>query len=177
MSISRYMIWGFIWVGATPTIFLLNLTEATRGPRVLSIFQDLRITSESWLSGMQHQVQRIKEDLVPAEVGTEEPHPTRGWDPFSSGPAQPPWHEPGQGCLWPQRTLHTTGPLAHPGPRDHLRACGGQKKQGFLDRVPLGLHPQPGGRAEPQTPGHIPCQRKVGLQGGSEIWSSDPRTQ
>jgi hypothetical protein len=28
-----------------------------------------------------------------------------------------------------------------------------------LVRVPSGLHPQPGGRTETQTPGHIPCQK------------------
>ena len=66
----------------------------------------------------------------------------------------------------PQRTLHTKGPLAHPGHGDQGRACGRQKQQSFLVRVPSDLHPQPGGRAETQTTGHLPCQRKVGLQGG-----------
>ena len=42
----------------------------------------------------------------------------------------------------PQRTLHATGP------RDHWRVHGQQKQQSFLDSVPLGLHPQPGGRTE-----------------------------
>jgi hypothetical protein len=36
--------------------------------------------------------------------------------------------------------------------------CWPQKQQSFLDRVPLGLHPQPGGRAETQTSGHLPCK-------------------
>ena len=48
----------------------------------------------------------------------------------------------------------------------HRRAHGPQKQQSFLDRVPSGLHPQPGGRAETQTPGHLPCQRRISLQGG-----------
>jgi hypothetical protein len=36
--------------------------------------QDLRITSGSWVSGMQHQLQRIAECLVPAGIETKEPH-------------------------------------------------------------------------------------------------------
>jgi hypothetical protein len=52
------------------------------GSRVLSMPQDLGI-------GMQHQLQRIEEGLVTAGTGTEEPCPTRGWDPFRSGPALP----------------------------------------------------------------------------------------
>jgi hypothetical protein len=107
---------------------------------------------------------------------------SRGLDPFMSGPPPPHLlHEPSRGHPGPQRTLHTAGPLAHSGPHDHLRACGRQKQQSFLDRVPSGLHPQPGGRAETQTPGLLPCQRRVGLQGrlwpqesggGSEIQTS-----
>ena len=31
---------------------------------------------------------------------------------------------------------------------------------------PSGFHPQPEDRAEMQTPGHLPCQRRVCLQGG-----------
>jgi hypothetical protein len=80
-------------------------------------------------------------------------------------------HGPSSGKTWqmvqgPQRTLHTAGPLAHPGPWNHLRAHGQQKQQSFLDRVPSGLHLQPGDGVETQTPGHLPCQRRVGLQGG-----------
>jgi hypothetical protein len=41
-----------------------------------------------------------------------------------------------------------------------------QKQNSFLDRASLGLHPQPGGRAEPQSSVRLPCQRRVGLQGG-----------
>jgi hypothetical protein len=40
-----------------------------------------------------------------------------------------------------------------------------QKKQSFFNRVPSGLHLQPRGRAETQTSGHLPHQRRVGLQG------------
>jgi hypothetical protein len=43
-----------------------------------------------------------------------------------------------------------------------------KKQQSFLDRVPSGLHPQSGGRAETQTAGHLPCQKRVSLQGG--LW-------
>ena len=39
------------------------------------------------------------------------------------------------------------------------RACRQQKQQSFLDRILSGLHPQPGGRAETQTSGHLPHQR------------------
>jgi hypothetical protein len=74
--------------------------------------------------------------------------------------------EPGRGLLGLQTTLYPSGSLAHPGPRDHLRAPELQKQQSFLDRVFSGLHPQPGGRAETQTPRHLPCQSRVGLQGG-----------
>ena len=36
------------------------------------------------------------------------------------------------------------------------RAHEPQKQQSLLDRVPSGLHPQPGDRAETQTSGHLP---------------------
>ena len=78
-----------ILVGATPAIFLLSPVESTKGSRVLSMMQDLGITLGSWVSRMQHQLQRITEGLVPVGTGTEEPHPTRGWDPFRSGAARP----------------------------------------------------------------------------------------
>jgi hypothetical protein len=118
---------------------------------------------------MQHQLQRITEGLVPAETGTKEPRPTRGWDSFLLGPAQPSstWTQPR--ARGPQRTLHAPGPLGHPEPHDHWRACG---QQSFLDRVPSGLHPQPGGRAKTQTPDDLPCQRRVSLQEGI-----DPKSQ
>jgi hypothetical protein len=74
--------------------------------------------------------------------------------------------EPSRGCQGPQRILHAAGALAHLAPRGHWRAGGQQKQQSFLFRVPLGLHPQPEGGAETQTPGHLPCQRRVSLQGG-----------
>jgi hypothetical protein len=74
--------------------------------------------------------------------------------------------EPSLLCLGHQRTLHSAGPLAQPGPPDHLRALGLYKQQRFLIRVPLGLHPQPGGRAETQTLGHLPCHRRVRIQRG-----------
>jgi hypothetical protein len=40
------------------------------------MLQDLRITSGSWVSGTQHQLQRIEEGFVPARTGTKEPHQT-----------------------------------------------------------------------------------------------------
>jgi hypothetical protein len=76
---------GSVLVGATPAFFVLNPVKATR----LSMLQHFRITSRSWVSRAQHQLQRVKEGLVPAGAGTEEPHPTRGWDPFGSWPVQP----------------------------------------------------------------------------------------
>jgi hypothetical protein len=51
------------------------------------------------------------------------------------------------------------------------RVHGLQKPQSFLDRIPSGLHLQPGGGAETQNPGHLPCQRRVSLQGGH--WPQD----
>jgi hypothetical protein len=84
--------WEPFWLGPAPpssAIFCLNPPEATKGPRVLSIPQDLGITTASRVSGTQHQLQTIMEGLVPAGTGTKEPHPTRGWDPFRSGPALP----------------------------------------------------------------------------------------
>lgn len=41
----------------------------------------------------------------------------------------------------------------------------------LLGQGPLGLHHQPGDKAETQTPGHLPCQRRVGLQGG--LWPQE----
>jgi hypothetical protein len=103
--------------------------------------QDLGITLGSWVSGMQHQLQRIMKGLVLAGTGTKEPYSTRGWDPFRSGPASP-------SSAWTQwrtsrvlGTLHAAGPLAHPGPHDHWTSRGQQKQQSFLDRVLSGLHP------------------------------------
>ena len=78
-----------ILVGDIPAIFLLSPAEATKGTRVLSTLQDLGMTLGSWVSGKQHQLQRMAGGLVPAGTGTEEPHPTRGWDPFRSGAARP----------------------------------------------------------------------------------------
>jgi hypothetical protein len=79
--------------------------------------------------------------------------------------------EPVLGHLGPQRALHATGPLEHPGTHDHLREHGWEKQQSFLDSALLGLHPQQEGGAETQTHGHLPCQRRVSLQG--ELWPQD----
>lgn len=68
---------------------LLSPVEAAKGTRVLSMLQDLRITSGTLMSGMQHQLKRISEGLVPAKIGTKEPRPTRSWDQFRSGLALP----------------------------------------------------------------------------------------
>jgi hypothetical protein len=51
------------------------------------------------------------------------------------------------------------------------RACEPQKQESFLDRVLLGLHPQPAGKAGTQTSGHLHCQKRICLQGG--LWSQD----
>ena len=53
-------------------------------------------------------------------------NPTRPETGVHSDPDQP-HHllcEPGRGHLGQQRTFHAAGPLAHPGPPDHLRAHG-----------------------------------------------------
>jgi hypothetical protein len=44
------------------------------------------------------------------------------------------------------------------------RAHGPQKKQSFLDRVPLGIHLQPRGDYDLQTSVHLPCKRRTCLQ-------------
>ena len=113
---------GSVRVRATPAIFLLSPAEATKDSRVLSTPQGIRLTSGTRVSGMQHQLQRIAEGLVPAGTGTEELHSTRGWDWVGPGWGHPCHllHEPGRGHLGPQRTLHTAGPLADPGPHDYL---------------------------------------------------------
>jgi hypothetical protein len=40
-----------------------------------------------------------------------------------------------------------------------------------LDRAPSTFHPQLEGGAETQTLGHLPCHRRVSLQGG--LWPQD----
>jgi hypothetical protein len=114
--------WDKFWSGPPPAIFHLNPAEATRGPRRVFTPYYFSITLGSQVSGMQHQLQRIAEGLVPAGTGTEELHSTRGWDWVGPGWGHPCHllHEPGRGHLGPQRTLHTAGPLADPGPHDYL---------------------------------------------------------
>ena len=51
------------------------------------------------------------------------------------------------------------------------RALRRQKQKSFLDRDPSGLHPQPGGRTETQTPGHLPCQMRISHQEG--LWAQE----
>jgi hypothetical protein len=80
---------GSVRVRATPAIFLLSPAEATKDSRVLSTPQGIRLTSGTRVSGMQHQLQRIAEGLVPALIGTKEPCRTRGWDSLRSGPVPP----------------------------------------------------------------------------------------
>ena len=70
-------------------IFLLRPAEATKNSRVLPTPQNPGITSGSRVNGRQYQLQRIAESLVPEGTGMEEPHQTRGWDPFGSGPPPP----------------------------------------------------------------------------------------
>jgi hypothetical protein len=62
--------------------FILSSALASQGFRVLSTPQNLRITSGSLVSGMQHQLQRITEGLLPAGKWMEESHQTRDWGPF-----------------------------------------------------------------------------------------------
>ena len=52
---------------------LLNSAESTKGMRVLSMLQDLGITSGLQVSGTQHQLRESWEVLVPAETGAKEP--------------------------------------------------------------------------------------------------------
>jgi hypothetical protein len=44
------------------------------------------------------------------------------------------------------------------------RKHGPQKQQSFLDMVPTGPHPQPGGGSDPQSSVQLPCQRRACLQ-------------
>ena len=76
---QKYTLWIFRW----------NPVEAPKGSRVLSILQDLRITSGSQVSGMQHLLQRIAEGLVPAGTGTKEHIQPECWDLFRSRPDPP----------------------------------------------------------------------------------------
>jgi hypothetical protein len=97
-------------------------------------------------------------------------NPTRPQAGIRSGQGQP-HHlpcEPSRGGQGPQRTLHASDTLAHTGPWDPLRSHGQLKQQSFLDRVPLCLYPQTGGRTETQTPRYFQCQRIVSLQEG--LW-------
>jgi hypothetical protein len=120
---------GSVLVGTSPSIFRLNPAEAIKGSRVLSTSQNLGINLESRVSGTQYQLQRIMEGLVPAGTGTKEPCLTRGWDSFRSGQPLHLLCEPSRGHLGPQRTLHNAGPLAYPGPHDHLRALGNRSNR------------------------------------------------
>ena len=81
--------WDPFWLRPLPAIFLLSPAEAAKGSRVLSMLQDIGITLGKRVSGTQYQLQRIVEGLVPTGTGAKEPRPTRGWDPFRSGPAPP----------------------------------------------------------------------------------------
>jgi hypothetical protein len=85
-TIKKVMIYRYTY---KDVISLLSPAEATKGSRVLSMPQDLGITSGSQVNGTQHQLQRIAKGIVLAGTGTKEHHPTRGWDEFRSGPAPP----------------------------------------------------------------------------------------
>jgi hypothetical protein len=83
-----------------------------RLPRTLEYSPCCR-TLGSQVSGTQHQLQRITEQV--------QWNPTRAEAGIHSGRGQP-CHlppEPSLGCQEPQRTHHATGPLAHPGLQDH----------------------------------------------------------
>jgi hypothetical protein len=71
--------------------------------------QDMGITLGSLVNGMQHQLQRIAEGLVPAETGAKEPaQPEAGILFVRSQPLDlPPEHS--RACQEPQRTLHASG--------------------------------------------------------------------
>jgi hypothetical protein len=130
-----------------------------RHPRIL----------RSLVSGMQHLFQNKTkqnlEGLVPPETRTKKTHPTSSWGLFRSVPASchlglklnMPKHTQDLGII--ETSLHR-------------RARGQQKQHSFLDSVSLGLHPQPGGRAETQTPGHLSYRGESASREGS-----DPRTQ
>jgi hypothetical protein len=53
------------------------------------------------------------------------------------------------------------------------RTCRPQKQQSFLDRVPLGLHLQPGGGADPQSCVHLSCQRKMAYREFSDTGNQE----
>jgi hypothetical protein len=99
----------------------------------------------SLVSGTQHLFQNNLESLVPAGTGTQEIHPT-SIHPRAIlgtnlvGPSTP-------RILGSLRPVYTG---EHSGRRSNRASW-------------TGLHPQPGGRAETQIPGHLPCQRRVDL--------------
>jgi hypothetical protein len=121
-------------------------------------------TLRSLVSGTQHLFQSIPEGLVRAGTGTKKPHPTRGWDSF--------W------CLQPCAIMgmnwagsHTPRILGSLRPVYAGEHMGGRSNKAFGAVSLSSLHPQLGGGAETQTPGHIPCQRRILLQGG--LWRQD----
>jgi hypothetical protein len=75
--------------------------------------------------------------------------------------------------LWPRDQVRTPScilGLSETSP--HRILFGPQKQQSFFCRIMSGLHLWPGGRAETQTSGHLPCQRRVSFQGGNWSWDS-----
>jgi hypothetical protein len=150
--------WGSIPCAATKPRHL------ARGPRVLSTGSP---RDHRWV---EHNVSSKESRRVLCQQEQQQGNPAQQ-ECSSQGQPCHLLREPCWGCWGPQRTHHATGPLAHPGPPDHRRAPGWQKQQSFLGRVPLGLHSHPGGRDETQTAWHLPCQRRVSLQGG--LWPQD----
>jgi hypothetical protein len=109
---------------------------------------------------------------VPAETWTKEPRPTRGWDSFWSEPAVPSsaWTqlrvsrapENSPRCRTPS-TPRTSWPLESTWATEATELLGqGPIRPSSSDRRQSW---------ETQTPGHLPCQRRVSLQGG--LWHQD----
>ena len=65
-----------ILVGDIHAIFLLSPAEATKGTRVLSTLQDLGMTLGSWVSGKQHQLQKLQRSCA-SRNRDKGPHPNQ----------------------------------------------------------------------------------------------------
>ena len=115
-----------------------------------------------WLQSLHHLGQELGGPShtqvlgITARTETKETHPTSAWDPF--------WWLQTRAILGMNlagtSTLRILKSLKPVYTGEHM------DNRSFLDRVPLGLHPQPGVRAETKTPGHLCYQRRVDLQGG-----------
>jgi hypothetical protein len=111
---------------------------------------------------------KIPEGLVWAETGTKETHwPVAGLHSCWLQPSTILGSKSAKVPKVPEDTPHCRSPST---PRilgslrpvytgEHVDS----RSNCFLERVPSDLHPQPAGRAETQTLGYLPCQKRVSL--------------